>query len=295
MFTQFCGHYLIHKNLLTKEQFDEIAKSESQTRVKLGLIAVSERFLTDSQASEINRLQATMDRRFGDLAIEKGYLTHEQVACLLDLQGNPYLSFIQTVIDKKYLTLTEIEKALTDYQEEFQMSDEDMTAIKSGDIDKTASAFIKIEDPYYADLFGLALRNIVRFITPRIYMDKVYQTNAYSFAHLSSQQMQDDHNVFLGIAGEGNALLSIACPFAQEEFATVDEDVYDAVCEFINVINGLFASELSKQKIEIDMLPPLFYSNQTMKSNKQFYILPVYITGVKVEIIISIDYDFEII
>ena len=39
MFTQFCGHYLIKKQLITEAQFAEILKAQRETRVKLGLIA----------------------------------------------------------------------------------------------------------------------------------------------------------------------------------------------------------------------------------------------------------------
>ncbi len=295
MFTQFCGHYLINKHLLTEAQFTEILRVQRETRVKLGLIAVSEKLLTEDQASEINHLQSIMDRRFGDIAIEKGYLTADNVSHLLDLQGSPYLSFVQTVVDQGYMTLNALETALEECQKELQLSDADMDAIKSGDIDATAAVFVKIEAPFYADLFGLTLRNIVRFISPRIYMDKVCHTNKYSFGHLASQGIIGDHTIFLGIAGDQNALLSIAEPFAKEEFETVDADALDAVCEFINIINGLFASALSNEGIEIDMMPPMFYDEQALHAEQPFYVLPVYIMGTKVEIIISVDDTVNIV
>ncbi len=294
MFTQFCGHYLIKKQLITEAQFAEILKAQRETRVKLGLIAVSEKLLTEAQASEINHLQSVMDRRFGDIAIEKGYLTAADVSHLLDLQGSPYLSFVQTIVDLGYLTLEQLEAALSDCQKELQLSDADMEAVKSGDVDATASAFIKIDQPFYTDLFGLTLRNIVRFVNPKIYMDKVYSTKQYHFDHLASQGIIGDHTMFLGIAGERNSLLSIASPFGKEDFETVDADALDAICEFINIVNGLFASALSNDGIEIDMTPPLFYDDQEITSEQPFYVLPLYIMGTKVDIIISVDHTVKI-
>ena len=175
-----------------------------------------------------------------------------------------------------------------------ELRDEDMELIKSGDVDETAAAFIKIDQPYYSDLFGLTLRNIVRFVNPRIYMDKVYQTDRYSFQHLASQTVVGDHTMFLGIAGEKEALLSIASPYAKEDFEVVDDDSLDAVCEFINVINGLYASALSNEGIKIDMMPPMTYCNLAVQSDQSFYVLPVYIMGTKVEIIISINQTINI-
>ena len=289
MFTQFCGHYLMKKHLITEAQFNKILEAQRDTRVKLGLIAVSEKLLTEEQASEINHLQSLMDRRFGDIAIEMGYLTAENVSHLLEMQGSPYLSFVQTVVDLGIMSISTLENALVECQKEFQVSDEDMTAIKSGDVDATASVFVKIDQPLYSDIFGLALRNIVRFISPKIYLDQVYSTKQYKFDHLASQKVVGDHSIFLGIAGEQNALLSIASPFAKEDFNQVDEDSIDAVGEFINIINGLYASAMSEKNIDIDMMPPMFYDNKEITSGSQFYVLPVYIMGTKVEIIISVD------
>lgn len=294
MFTQFCGHYLMNKHLITEAQFSEILQAQRETRVKLGLIAVSERLLTEEQASEINHLQSVMDRRFGDIAIEKGYLTADNVSHLLDLQGSPYLSFVQTVVNQGYMTLNALEDALKQCQKEMKLSDADMDAIKSGDVDAMASAFIKIEQPYYFELFSLTLRNIVRFISPKIYMDQVYCTDNYLAEHLATQGIIGDHTMFLGISGEGDSLLSVACPFGKEDFKVVDDDALDAVCEFINIVNGLFASALSTKGTEIDMMPPMFYHNQEISSEQPFYILPVYVMGTKIEIIISVDHQIHI-
>ena len=45
----------------------------------------------------------------------------------------------------------------------------------------------------------------------------------------------------MAFAGEDDALLKIASPFAKEEFESLDEDAFDSVCEFINCSNGLYA------------------------------------------------------
>ena len=72
MFGHFFGNYLVKNGILTKEQLDSILKSQKSSRVKMGLIAVSEKMLTARQTYEINMLQVTLDKRFGDIAIEKG-------------------------------------------------------------------------------------------------------------------------------------------------------------------------------------------------------------------------------
>lgn len=294
MFAHFFGNYLIKKGMLTKAQFSEILKKQQAVRVKLGLIAVSEGLLTEKQAHEINRLQATLDKRFGDIAVERNYLTEEQVSRLLSLQGNPYLQFLQTVTDFNYLTNEDFDTLMQDYQKENGFTAHDINAIKSGDIDLIAPVFVHIDAPFYNQYIGLSLRNIIRFIRSDIYIEQAYSVDHYSFETLSAQYMDGDYEVFAGFAASGDSLLAMAEPFAGEAFDSVDEDAFDSVCEFINCINGLFASALSHEGTELDMLPPVYYKNRTLYSTGKIYVVPIYFNGTRIDLLISIDSKVDI-
>lgn len=294
MFSLFFGRYLIEKNRITKSQYDSILEYQRSIRVKLGLIAVTEKVLTQEQAEEINRLQATMDKRFGDIAIEKGYLNELQVQVLLGLQGDPYLAFTQSVVDLGIMTVEEMEEELKAYKEEENFTDDEIDALKSGDIDLISHLFLKTPDSMYYNHASLTLRNINRFISTDIYMKSGYVTNSYKNQHIAIQELDGQHKIFVAFAGEENSLLIIANTYGKEEFEDVDEDSYDAVCEFINVINGLFASKLSEEDIEVDMLPPDFRDDAALTSNKEFYVLPLSISGNPVDFILGIDHDITI-
>ena len=88
MFANIFGNYLVRKKIISEDEFVRIKMTLYKTRVKLGLIAVSEGLITEKQADEVNRKQQVMDRKFGDIAISLGYLTPVQVERLLALQGN---------------------------------------------------------------------------------------------------------------------------------------------------------------------------------------------------------------
>lgn len=294
MFSIFFGRYLIEKNRITKSQYDSILEYQSSIRVKLGLIAVAEKILTKEQAEEINQLQATMDKRFGDIAIEKGYLNELQVQVLLGLQGDPYLAFTQSVVDLEIMTVEEMEEELKAYKEEENFTDDEIDALKSGDIDLISSLFLKTPDKMYYDHASLTIRNINRFISTDIYMKSGYVTNSYKNQHIAIQELDGQHKIFVAFAGEEDSLLIIANTYGKEEFEGIDEDSYDAVCEFINVINGLFASKLSEEDIEVDMLPPDFRDDAVLTSNKEFYVLPLSISGNPVDFILGIDHDITI-
>ncbi|ROR27186.1 chemotaxis phosphatase CheX-like protein [Mobilisporobacter senegalensis] len=295
MFGHFLGDYLVKNNLITKSQLDMIVEYQKTLRVKLGTIAITEKLLTSRQADEINNLQIKMDKRFGDIAIEHGYLTEEQVDFLLNLQGSPYHQFVQALIDKTDMTQSDIEKYVKGYQEENLLSDDNLEAIKSGDIDRIAPIFTTTDNPLCNDHIGLALRNIIRFIDNQILIKKYYSVTEYSFDNLASQFLKGEHNILFGFAGKDDSLLSIANPFAKENFSEVDEDAFDSICEFINCINGLFASKLSDEDIDIDLLPPVSYAGQKLIANGNIYVIPVVISGNEVDLLLSMDNAIDVI
>lgn len=289
MFGLYFGEYLVEMNKISQSQFEDVMKQQQKTRVKLGLIAVTEKLLTAKQAEEINDIQKKMDRRFGDIAVEKGYLLNEEVTHLLNMQGNPYLQFVQVITESNIMTINEIETNIEEFKKYNNFSDSDIDALKSGDIDRIIPTFVDVDTPLSGKCISLALRNIVRFIDTDVIIRKAYKVKEYTFEALASQKMIGDHDIFVGFAGKNNSLLTIANPFAKEDFTVLDEDAFDAVCEFINCTNGLYASKLSDEDIQIDMTPPLFYSNKKLTSEGEVFIIPVMIKGEQSDLVVSVN------
>lgn len=136
MFGHIFGRFLVEQKMIPQKTLDEVLDEQRRVRAKLGLIAVSEKLLSQEQADKINSRQAIEDKRFGDIAVEMGYLTESQVNRLLQLQGNPYLTFIQAMAEKEIMTLEEIENAIDLYRRENGLTNTDLEAFKSGDIDR---------------------------------------------------------------------------------------------------------------------------------------------------------------
>lgn len=289
MFGLYFGNYLVEKNKISQAQFEDVMMQQQKTRVKLGLIAVAEKLLTTKQAEEINDIQRKMDRRFGDIAIEKGYLLAEEVTHLLNMQGNPYLQFVQVLTENNILTIQEIESYLEEYRKDNNFSACDIDALKSGDIDRIIPVFVDVNIPFSGECISLTIRNIVRFINNNIVLKKAYTVNEYSFGSLSYQNMVGDQQIFVGFASKEKELLNIASPFAKEEFTDLDEDAFDAVCEFINCTNGLYASKLSHEDIHIDMTPPLFSNKKKISSKGDIHVVPVIINGEQTDLLVAVN------
>ena len=161
MFDRIFANYLVDKQKLGPECLEKIFELQEQKRVRLGVIAVSEKLMTEEQVDEVNRLQSITDKRFGDIAVEKGFLSDNQVTRLLALQGNSFLSFVQTTVDLKYLTMNDIVDSLNSYQQDNSYTLTDMDNLKSCDIDRIIPIYVYELPGYAKEIIGVAARTIM--------------------------------------------------------------------------------------------------------------------------------------
>lgn len=295
MFSQLFGKYLVDKQIISDADYNTAIEQQLAVRVKLGTIAIADGLLTEEEVESINKMQMQFDKRFGDIAVEKELLTPEQVDSLLKKQGNPYMQFIQALMEASKLTATVLEKTLVAFQKEKGFSDDDMTILKNDDIDSLIPIFAFSAKPYVTDLSGLVIRNINRFISRDFYIDRIKHVNKLTYSNLASQSIVGKHNICLAFAEEqdAGAFNLIASHFSGDTHTESNADTFDAVCEFINVNSGLFASELSEKKeIDMELMPVSAYKDQTVEGD--FYILPIYIENRKINLIIAVDSEVSL-
>ncbi len=293
MFSQLFGRYLVDKALLREEDYKAIIEKQLSVRVKLGTIAIAEGLLTEDQVNLINELQKQRDKRFGDIAIEERLLTDDQIGVLLSKQGNPYLQFIQLITESTPLTNSQIEEQLAEFQTARGFSDSDMAALKKDDIDTLIPIFIFSAKPHVTEVAGLVVRNLNRFVSRDFYIGKAYRAQEFEYKYLTTQRMVGDDTIsiaFAEVTDEGG-ILQIAQEFSRETMDSVTEDTFDALCEFINVTSGLYASDMSVKDIHLDMEPPAAYADQVAEGD--FYVLPVYIDNKCINVLIAVNSEFE--
>ena len=279
------GNFLKESGKLSDEQLKKVYEEQKKVRVKLGLIAVSEKMMTIEQADEVNNLQSTMDMRFGDIAISKGYLTDEQVGHLLSMQGNLYLSFVQVITNENFMTIEEIEQAYLEFQKSLNFTQTEMDRLKSGEADLLIPLFLPLNiDDYHKEYILVAVKTLIRLIDNDLYIGKAEWMSEIEADGVALQDIKGDADASLSFAGCGDSLLPIASKFAGEEFKAVDADALDAVAELINCINGMFASDCSP-KFFVDMLPPIYKEGKNTLSAAQICVLPVFIKGKQVNVL----------
>ncbi len=294
MFIQLFSKYLVEKNVITDDQRREIISKQFTTRAKMGTIAVAEKLLTEEQADELNQLQMQMDKRFGDLAVEKGYLTDDDITKILKKQGNPYILFVQLIDDVAGISNSDVEKYLKDYQTSHGFTDHEIETLKIDDIDSLLTIIAPASNSYVTDVVGLVLRNLTRFVSADFYVGKIKRVESYEYAKLAGQTVAGDHTLevaFLEQPGQ-KGLDKLASLFSKEEYEPDSDHIYDTVGEFTNCINGLYATLLSDQDEEVDMLPPVAYKND--KITGKGYVLPITLAEEDLELFVAFDSDVKL-
>lgn len=295
MYGQIFGRFLVQNNYLTETQLDEIIEKQKTQRPRIGMIAVTEKYLTDEEAERVNRKQQQEDKRFGDIAIEYQYLSEKQVEHLLKQQGSPYHSFFQIAILDHFLTEERYKEAENAFCKEKQFSSSDFEDIKSGEIDRILPHYVGSGNQLSVKLAGVALRAFIRLIYQDAVLEDTYETDQLQFSTLAVQNLVGDHNIFVGLAAEEDAaLLSAASVFGREAFQSMEEDACDSACEFLNCINGMFASAMSADGVTLDMLPPNSYQCGTAGCERKLFVLPILFEKNRILVVIGVDKEVTI-
>ena len=294
MLDRLIGNYLVEHGQLTKSQLMEAYKRQESNRAKLGVIAVAEKLMTIAQAEQANALQASMDKRFGDIAVEKGFLSQMQVERLLELQGNLYLTFLQAVVDCGFLSMEQLEAAEDEYQKLHGFTESDMAALKTGDVEQAVPVFAHGLDETYRNLFSMGIKNMYRLVDNHVSIGQTYSVNTVKDEVMGYQKFHGEQNAVVAISGKYEDVRKMAIAYTKEEFIETREDALDAVCELINCINGLYATELSKKDARIDLEPPNFSVKFADATSEEMVVMPVYICDAVVKFIIAVSKDISV-
>lgn len=279
MFDRIMGMRLVERGIISKEKLRGLYRTMDESNARLGVIAVSERLITVAQAEEVNAMQATEDRFFGDMAVEQGYLSPRQVDRLLELQQNRFLVFSQALVDGGYMTMEELDAEIRDYQTENGFTETDMMKLKSCDVEAIVSVFLDTSDHILERLCTLAVKDIFRLADHHISINTPWTTSNIKGEAAGFQRLRGDVRAFIAITGRYEDIRSLAVSYANEELIETREDALDAVCELINCINGMFATELSRENVNVEIEPPSFRTSFSDISASKLVVVPVLLSG----------------
>ena len=277
------GNYLVETGKIKNEDFKNVIEKLDETRVKMGLLAVSEGMMTIEQAETVNRLQATLDKRFGDIAVEKGYLTEEQISNLLKKQGNAYLAFAQALVNENLLQMKELEDVMDGFQQKNGFSKSDMEDLRSDEPERIVPLFLPVEAMAYKEIAGLIIRTLIRCVDRHVYLGKATVASELTVSKAAFQKLTDFtaptggfKEIELGFAEGNGGLTDMATAFSKENEPLDEEDTLDAAGEFLNWVNGLYASSLSRNGVDSELQPPTMMRDECSIKEDMICSMPVY-------------------
>lgn len=279
MFSQFFGQFLLNKGHLSAEELLSVLDETARTHVKLGTMAVSDRLLTPAQVEEIHTIQAREDKRFGQIALEQGYLTADQLDTLLACQKNEHHQMVQVLFDRQHFNLEELDQIMEDYRESNSLNEEALEALKNGEVDTYVDLFLNLHDAFDADTcrdyVSLYLKSFIRFVDRNIRFETLRKVEDYQATYLTTQVLEGSSRIITGIGGSGDAFMQLAVRFSQEPEEEIEDIMEDAVGEFLNLQNGLFAVNMSDKGVELNMEPQIYLTNALLCGSQTYYVLPV--------------------
>lgn len=279
MLNRLFGNYLVEKNTLTAQQLDELLPVPKNFNAEVETISVITKMILPSAAQELLGSIDKSKTRFGDAAIEAGYIDDEKLEQILSYQSNTFMKFIQLILDNGYLSLEKINPLLDDFQKESEFSEEQMSALIHDDLAQCVEIFVPLKSPQLKELALTMVQTLRRLIDADVYLEKAYTARSLQLDKYACQSIIGDFHIRVYMSAPGDGLLAIANHFTGDTYSSVTDDALDNVGEFINCINGLFATNLSYDDVSIDMNSPEFSQEGPYLSNEKLYVIPIHAHG----------------
>lgn len=293
MFSQYFGHYLLNRGLISREQLKDALDYQKSVHVKFGVIAVDEGYMTPSQVEEVHEMQKKVDRRFGEIAVELGYLTEEQVQKMLETQKQNHLLLAQALVDRGYMTIEEFSQALNDYKEEHSLSDDKFEQIKDGNIDVLVENIFQSDEDEkrneYIPYISLFAKNMIRFIDSQVYLEISKLDEQQKGLWAVQQEITGEAPMFTSILANEDVFLYIASKYAEEELTEVDELAEASVSEFLNLHNGIYLVNMSNRGVELNMKPQDVLQDAIVEGDPDLLVIDVNISAGTFKLLLTND------
>lgn len=278
MLNRLFGNYLVEKKRITQEQLDELLPVQKNAKAEAGTIAVINKILSPAKVQEALS-KAGKDNPFEEVAVEAGYLSDEKLEEILTYQSNTFMIFMQGMLDRNLLSLNEINPLLNEFQTLGNFNDAQMSALIYDDLEQCVNIFVPLKSAPLKDLALTLVRTMRRLIDGDMYLDKAYTARSLQLDKYASQTINGDIHLKVYMSAPDDGLLAIANHFTGDTYETVDPDALDNVGEFINCINGQFASNMSYEEISVDMNSPEYSMEGPFISNEKLYVIPIHANG----------------
>jgi CheY-specific phosphatase CheX len=288
MLNRLFGNFLVEKQNLTQEQLDSLLPVDKEFKAEVETIVVILKIMTPAAVIELLDKIDRENERFGDKAVDEGCITDDKLDTILTYQNNSFMKFAQLLINNNYVALKDINKLLGNFQTEKGYSNSQIDSLIHDDLEQCVNIFVPLKSPSLKTLVLTIVGTFRRMIDVDTYLDKAYVSKSMQLDKYASQMIIGDMRIKVYMTAPDNGLLGIANYFTGDVYDEVNEDALDSVGEFINCMNGLFATNLSYNDVSVDMNSPEYSLEGPLISNAKMYVIPMYANGYAFKAILEV-------
>ena len=278
MLNRLFGNYLVEKKCITQEQLETLLPVPHDLTAKVETIVLVRKILLPAQVQEL--LEKTDDSKdFGVVALEEGLISDDRLDQLTSFQTNSFMKFMQLLVNEDYVRLEQLNQIISSFETEYEYTDAQMNSLMLDDLEEVIRIFVPLKNHHLHELTVTLVQTLKRLIDKEVYLDKAYTSNAVQLDSYAGQAVNGDMNFKVYISGLGDNLLGIANYFTGDKYSKLDDDALDNVGEFINCVNGLFATNLSYGDVMIDMSSPDYSMDGLYLNENPLFVIPIHANG----------------
>ena len=278
MLNRLFGNYLVEKKCITQEQLEALLPVPQELTAKVETVVLVRKILLPAQVQEL--LEKTDESKdFGVVALEEGLISDDRLDQLTSFQTNSFMKFMQLLVNEGYVRLEQLNQIISSFETEYEYTDAQMNSLMLDDLEEIIRIFVPLKNHNLHELTVTLVQTLKRLIDKEVYLDKAYTSNAVQLDSYAGQAVNGDMNFKVYISGLGDNLLGIANYFTGDKYDKLNEDALDNVGEFINCVNGLFATNLSYGDIMIDMSSPDYSMDGLYLNENPLFVIPIHANG----------------
>ncbi len=287
MLNRLFGNYLVEKGIMTSEALNETLVEKESVSAGVEVIAVIMKAMAPAAVKELLEKLDNEDKSFGEAAVEASLITDDKLDELMMYQSNSFMKFIQILIGKGFLSYDNVVRRIEEFQSDSGFNTEQMSALIHDDLEQCVNIFVPLKSRSLKELTMTFVQTMRRIIDKDFYVEKAYTSHSIQLDKYACQHISGDVHIKVYISAPDNGLLAIANYFTGDTYETVTEDALDSVGEFINCMNGVFATNMSYEDITVDMNSPEYALEGPFISNEMLYVIPVHANGYNFRVVLE--------
>ncbi|MCD8038804.1 MAG: chemotaxis protein CheX [Lachnospiraceae bacterium] len=279
MLNRLFGNYLVEKGKITLEALNALLAAKEEIKAGVEVIAIITKAMTPAAVKELSMNINKDSELFGEAAVDASIITDDKLDELLAYQSNAFMKFIQLLVDNGCLSYEDINHELDAFQQKSGFSDVQLNALIHDDVEQCVNIFVPLKSQNLKELTMTLVQTFRRIIDKDFYLEKAYTAHSIQLDKYACQTIAGDMHVRVYISAPGDGLLAIANYFTGDTYETVTDDALDSVGEFINCVNGVFATNMSYENTALDMNSPEYSAEGPFISNELLYVIPMHANG----------------